>query len=249
MTQLKVKTGPVTLSRSQLNTFTECPRCFWLINRFGVKQPKGYPLALNIAMDQLLKAEFDKFRAAGKPHPILVEHKVDAKLFSDTEKLDEWRNNFRGLRWADPKSGHTLYGAVDDILEFPDHSLAILDYKSSGAREVNIYDSYQLQIDVYTFLLQRLGYRTAPKAYFAFFVAVKDDGFGGRLPFRAELVAVTPQPDRVHQLFKDAVALVQSSQEPESGAECDVCRWDTEAAAVRAEGNPGRAPKGHSETL
>jgi len=42
------------LSRAQLQLFTDCPRCFWLVNRHGVKQPKGYPLALNIAMDQLL---------------------------------------------------------------------------------------------------------------------------------------------------------------------------------------------------
>ena len=238
MLKRKMDLNHLQLSRAQLQLFMDCPRCFWLQNRYGVKPPKGYPLALNIAMDQLLKAEFDEYRTSGKPHPILVENKVEAKLFGDTEKLKEWRNNFRGLRWADPKSGHTLYGAVDDVLEFPDDSLAILDYKSSGAREVTIYDSYQLQMDVYTFLLQRLGYRTAPNAYFAFFVAVKDDGFGGRLPFRAELVAVTPQPDRVHKLFKDAVTVVQSGQEPESGAECDVCRWDTEAAEVRAEGNP-----------
>lgn len=224
------------LSRAQLQLFMDCPRCFWLQNRHGVKQPKGYPLALNIAMDQLLKAEFDGFRAAGTLPPILLEHKITAKLFRDTGKLDEWRNNFRGLRWKDPKSGHTLFGAVDDILEFPDDSLAVLDYKSSGAREAHIYDSYQLQIDVYTFLLQRLGYRTAPKGYFAFYMAVKDDGFHGRLPFRAELVAVTPQPERVYQLFKDAVALVQSDQEPASGAACEACRWGSEAVGVRTKG-------------
>jgi len=236
MVKRKQDLSHLQLSRAQLQLFMDCPRCFWLQNRHGVKQPKGYPLALNIAMDQLLKAEFDEFRAAGKPHPILVEYKVDAKLFSDTQKLDEWRNNFRGLRWKDPKTGHTLFGAVDDILEFPDDSLAVLDYKSSGAKEVSIYDSYQLQMDVYTFLLQRLGYRTAPKAYFAFFVAVKDDGFKGRLPFRAELVEVTPQPEHVYKLFKDAVATAQSDQEPESGTECDVCRWGGEAVEVRAGG-------------
>lgn len=229
MAKRKIDLKHLQLSRAQLQLFTDCPRCFWLVNRHGVKQPKGYPLALNIAMDQLLKAEFDEFRAAGTLHPLLAQNRIDAKLFSDTEKLNEWRNNFRGLRWADAKSGHTLYGAVDDVLEFPDDALAILDYKSSGAKEAHIYDSYQLQIDVYTFLLQRLGYRTAPQAYFAFFMAVKSDGFKGRLPFRAELVAVTPQPERVHKLFKDAVATVQSDQEPASGAACDVCRWDGEA--------------------
>ena len=234
MPKRKLDLDHLQLSRAQLQLFIDCPRCFWLQNRHGVKQPKGYPLALNIAMDQLLKEEFDAYRVAGKSHPLLIERHVNAKLFGDMEKLAEWRNNFRGLRWKDPKTGHTLFGAVDDILEFPDDSLAVLDYKSSGAKEVNIYDSYQLQMDVYTFLLQRLGYRTAPKAYFAFFVAVKDDGFKGRLPFRAELVDVTPQPERVHKLFKDAVATVQADQEPQPGAECDVCRWDTEAAETRA---------------
>ena len=60
--------------------------------------------------------------------------------------------------------------------------------------------------------------------------AMKDDGFKGRLPFRSQLVEITPKPDRVHKLFKDAIAAVQSDQEPESGSECDVCRWDSEAA-------------------
>lgn len=222
----------VTLSRWQLNMFTECPRCFWLQNRHGVKQPKGFPMALNIAMDQLLKAEFDEYRAVGKLHPILAEQGVQAKLFADTERLAEWRNNFRGLRWKDPKTGHTLYGAVDDILEFPDDSLAVVDYKSSGAKEVTVYPSYQLQMDVYTYLLQRLGYRTAPKAYFAFFIAVKDDGFKGRLPFRAQLLGISPEPDRVHDLFKRAVVLAQSDDEPEPGAACDLCRWYGEATPL-----------------
>ena len=157
---------------------------------------------------------------------------MQAKLFADTERLAEWRNNFRGLRWKDPKTGHTLFGAVDDILEFPDDSLAVVDYKSSGAKAVTVYPSYQLQMDVYTYLLQLLGYRTAPKAYFAFFIAVKDDGFKGRLPFRAQLLEIAPEPDRVHDLFKRAVVLAQSDDEPEPGAECDLCRWYGEATPL-----------------
>ncbi len=97
------------------------------------------------------------------------------------------------MRWTDPATGHTLFGAVDDILEFPDQTLAVLDYKSSGANEITIYPSYQLQMDVYTFLLQKMGYRTHPKAYLAFFVAVKDGGFNGHLPFRGEVREVQAQ--------------------------------------------------------
>ena len=230
---------PVVLSRWQLDLFVKCPRCFWLLKRHGVKQPDSYPLALNIAVDGLLKAEFDACRATGdRTHPLLREHGVPARLFGDLERLRVWRNNFQGLRWSDPATGHTLFGAVDDVLEFPDGALAPLDYKASGAKEAKVYPSYQLQLDVYTFLLQCLGYRTAPQAYLAFYMVVKDAGFEGRLPFRGSLVAVNAQPERVLELFQRAVALAMSESAPPAGTECDVCRWFTEAVPRMSAATP-----------
>ena len=222
----------LVISRWQLELWAQCPRCFWLLKRHQIKQPQGYPLALNTAMDGLLKAEFDAYRARGEPHPILTEYHVAARLFPDAETLKVWRNSFQGLRWTDPETRHTLYGAVDDVVEFPDGSLAVLDYKSSGAKEATVYPSYQLQVDVYTYLLRQLGYRTAAKAFLAFFIAVRDDGFAGRLPFRRTLVEVTPQVERVPALFQQAIALAQSEHMPAAGAACDLCRWFAEAGPV-----------------
>ena len=34
------------LSRSKLDLFIECPRCFYLDNRLGVKRPPGFPFNL-----------------------------------------------------------------------------------------------------------------------------------------------------------------------------------------------------------
>jgi hypothetical protein len=232
----------VKLSRWQVDLFCKCARCFWLLKRHGVKQPDSYPLALNTCMDHLLKAEFDQYRAAGRRHPILIENRVEAKLFPDLARLQEWRNTFQGLRWTDPATGHTLFGAVDDILEYPDGSLAVVDYKSSGAAEAHIYDSYQLQMDVYTFLLQRMGYRTAPTAFFAFFIAVRDQGFQGRLPFRAVLLEVTPQPQRVAPLFVKAAATALQDQLPPPGEGCDLCRWSRETVPLVAAPPPAAAP-------
>ena len=224
----------VTLSRTQLNTFSECPRCFWLVNHFGIRQTKSLPFALNNAIDGLLKTEFDVHRTAGTLPAILSPLKGKAKLFADAEKLQTWRNNFRGVRWTDPASGHTLFGAVDDVLEFKDGSLAVVDYKATGSAAPVIYASYQLQMDVYTFLLQQLGFSTAPKSYFAFYLVVKDDGFNGKLPFREQLVEVTPAPERVPALFAQATALALAESQPAKGAECDLCRWYGEAAKASA---------------
>mgnify|MGYP001607696156 CR=1 FL=1 len=224
------------ISRWQLDLCVSCPRCFWLLKRHNIKPPEGYPLALNMAMDTLLKAEFDIYRAKGEPHPILTEHGVPARLFPHLDRLQQWRNTLQGLRWTDPDSGHVLFGAIDDLLEYADGSVAVLDYKSSGARQAVVYPSYQLQLDVYTFLLQQLGYTTAPQAFLAFFLAVKDAGFGGRLPFRGLLVPVTPQPDRVLSLFQQAVELARAASAPMPGSSCDVCRWFGQARPALANG-------------
>ena len=237
MSPARATDGALAISRYQLDMLSKCRRCFWLVKRHGVKLPSQLPMALNLAMDTVLKAEFDVYRAQGALPPILAEKRIAAKLFTDVEKLQEWRNNFRGLRWTDPNTGHTLFGAIDDLLEYPDGSVAVIDYKSSGAREAMVYPSYQLQMDVYTFLLRQLGYATAPRAYLAVFLAVKDGGFGGRLPFRPALLEITPEPDRVPALFRDAIAVAQAAAMPPAGGECDLCRWFDEAGSIR---NTGR---------
>ncbi len=63
---------PFRISRSKIDRFIECPRCFYIDRRLGTDRPPGFPFNLNSAVDALLKAEFDAHRgsdaapAAGK---------------------------------------------------------------------------------------------------------------------------------------------------------------------------------------
>src|SRR3989338_3335863 len=59
------------LSRSKIDLFLECPRCFYLDNRLGVARPPGFPFTLNSAVDRLLKKEFDIHRAGRTAHPLM----------------------------------------------------------------------------------------------------------------------------------------------------------------------------------
>lgn len=54
---------PFKLSRSKIDLFLNCPRCFYLDRRLGVGRPPGSPFALNSAVDVLFKKEFDLHRA------------------------------------------------------------------------------------------------------------------------------------------------------------------------------------------
>jgi len=222
---------PVQLSPNSLNLYLECPCCFWLEKKQGVRRPQPYPYALNIAVDLLLKEEFDDYRKKGELHPLLLAHNIPAKLFPNQELLNQWRSNFSGIRYYDKELDATLFGAVDDILEFEDGKLAPLDYKSTGSATANIYDRFQIQMDVYTYLLEKNGFPTTKKGYLAFYIVNKKNGFGDRLPFRKEIQEIETDPSDIPQLFKEAVAILKRVVPPPHNQECQYGQWFKKASS------------------
>ncbi|MEK7658610.1 MAG: PD-(D/E)XK nuclease family protein [Patescibacteria group bacterium] len=215
----------IQLSPNSLNLFLECPHCFWLDKKMGIKRPPPYPYALNSAVDSLLKEEFDAYRAKNIPHPLLAENNIKARLFSNQKLLNQWRNNFAGIRYFDPQLEATIFGAVDDVLEFEGGKLAPLDYKSTGSRVANIYDRFQLQLDTYTFLLEKNGFQTTRKGYLAFYIVDKEKGFIDRLPFRKEIYEIDTNPADIYEIFKDAVAVLRQQAPRPHSQDCQFSKW------------------------
>lgn len=215
----------IQLSPNSLNLFLECPHCFWLDKNKGIKRPPPYPYALNSSVDALLKEEFDEYRKRKIPHPLFKENGIKAHLFGNQKLLNQWRNNLAGIRYFDEELQATLFGAVDDVLEFDDGKLAPLDYKSTGSSSAKIYDRFQLQLDTYAYLMQKNGYKTAKKGYLAFYVVDKSRGFIDRLPFRKEIVQVETNPQDVYEIFKDAVVVLQQPAPPPHSQDCLFKKW------------------------
>ena len=82
-------TAPFKLSRSKIELFLNCPKCFYLDRRLGVGQPPGFPFALNSAVDTLLKKEFDIHRVQQTTHPLMKAYGLDMVPF-EHEKINEW---------------------------------------------------------------------------------------------------------------------------------------------------------------
>lgn len=216
---------PIQLSPNSLNLFLECQHCFWLDKNLGIKRPPPYPYALNSAVDALLKEEFDTYRAKNLLHPLLQENNINARLFSNQKLLNQWRSNFSGIRYFDPELQATLFGAVDDVLEFDGGKIAPLDYKSTGSSAAKIYDRFQLQLDTYTFLMEKNGYQTPRKGYLAFYIVDKSRGFIDRLPFRKEVMEIDTNPSDIYAIFKDAVNVLKLSTPPPHSSDCQFGRW------------------------
>src|ERR1035437_1862477 len=122
------------LSRSKIDLFLECPRCFYIDNKLGTKRVPGYPFALNSAVDHLLKQEFDTHRAKGEQHPIQNEYGIDA-IPAPHAELDEWRRNFGGVRYLHEPTGMLITGAIDDLWINKKKEYIVVDYKATAGDE------------------------------------------------------------------------------------------------------------------
>jgi hypothetical protein len=215
----------IKLSPNSLDLFLECQACFWLDKKQGIKRPPVYPYSLNLELDALLKEEFDTYRKQGQQPPILENSKLKANLFSNQKLLNQWRNKSVGLRYFDEKLQATLFGVVDDILELDDGRLAPLDYKSTGIKVTKIYDRFQLQLDIYSSLLEKNGFKTNKKAYLAFYIIDKRKGFLDKIPFRKEILEIKTNSSEVYDIFKDAVEILKNDVIPKHSVDCQFYKW------------------------
>ena len=132
----------IQLSPNSLNLYLECPHCFWLDKNLGIKRPPAFPYTLNLAVDDLLKEEFDTYRTKKLPHPIFEDNNIKAHLFGNQKLLNQWRNNLAGIRYFDEQLQATLFGAVDDVLEFDDGKI-FMEFDSSQKKEIeNLLKKY-----------------------------------------------------------------------------------------------------------
>jgi PD-(D/E)XK nuclease superfamily len=222
------------LSRSKVDLFIECPRCLWLDVARGIPRPSGPPFTLNNAVDTLMKAEFDRYRAAAEPHPLFATVGLDAVPFRHAD-LDRWRHNFTGVRWMDGETGWTLFGAVDDLWQAPSGELIVADYKATARSEMpttaGLFPSYRRQMDVYQFLVRRQGFEVNDRGWFVY---TNGDGraaeFGEKLCFRTSMVPYDGNDAWVLDAFRRAVATVGQPAAPPPADKCVYCAYVARAA-------------------
>ncbi|MBU3964631.1 PD-(D/E)XK nuclease family protein [Patescibacteria group bacterium] len=215
----------IKISPNSLNLYFECPFCFWLEKNRGIKRPAPFPYELNLAVDQVLRRDFDKHRAKDRKHPLLEANNIPAKLFSNQKLLNEWRNKSKGLEYYDEKTGAVIFGVLDDVLDFGKGKLAPFDYKSTGSSVPKVYDRFQLQMDVYTFLLEKNGYATPRKGVLVFYTVDKDDSFDDRLPFKKEIHIIDTDPSYILRTFREAIKFLKKPAPLAHSPECEFGRW------------------------
>lgn len=230
--------APYPLSRTKLELFLDCPCCFYLDRRRGLARPEHLGLTLNAAVDVLMKAEFDRYRAAGRPHPLMQAHGINAVPLQHPE-LAAWRNaRTQGVRALHADSQFIVFGGVDDIWVQPNGTLIVVDYKATARRaEVSLEGgwgySYRRQVEVYAWLLQQCGHRVAPTAYFVYANGRADrPRFDDCLTFRTRLLAHPLELDWIEPALRRARACLLAARPPRPRPGCIFCSYAAARSAV-----------------
>ena len=218
------------LSRSKIDLFLNCQRCFYLDNKLGTARPPGFPFNLNSAVDKLLKKEFDIHRAAEKAHPLMAEYGIDAVPLQHP-KMDIWRDNFKGVEHIHEPTGFTVSGAVDDIWVNPKGELHVVDYKATSKDgEVTLDAEWQIgykrQMEVYQWLLRHNDFTVSNTGYFVYVNGRTDlEAFDGKLEFDVKIIPYTGSDAWVEQTLLDIKACLESPTVPAQGEDCDYCSY------------------------
>lgn len=225
---------PFKLSRSKIDLFVECPKCFYLDRRLGVSRPQGFPFNLNSAVDLLLKKEFDKHRLDQSAHKYMLDNDIKAIPFSHSE-MDVWRENFVGAQVSDEVNNFLITGAIDDLWIYTDgedkDKIIIVDYKATSKdTDVDLdsewQDGYKRQMEIYQWIFRKLGFQVAETGYFVYANGMRDrDGFNDKLEFKIKVIPYKGKTEWIEGVLGNIKKCLDDDRIPKEKDTCDYCKY------------------------
>ena len=215
------------LSRSKVDLFIECPLCFWLDQRSKVKRPSGPPFSLNVAVDHLLKNEFDASR--GKDVPERLAREGLSFVPTEHSQLSRWRENFKGVTRI--YRGIEFFGAIDDLWHDMFGVHYVVDYKAtSKADEVSLDADWQIaykrQVEFYQWLLRGNALEVSNQAWFVYANGIKGDGsFDDQLAFKTKLISYDGDASWIEPTLDSLIECLASESPPPHTTDCPYCQY------------------------
>ena len=232
----KKSNSPFKISRSKFFNFLSCKKCFYLDRVKGLKEPSMPGWALNIAVDELLKKEFDIYRKDQKPHPIMTKHNLNYVPYQHKD-LDIWRNSLKGgISYLDEKTNLIIHGGIDDLwFDLKEKKLIVVDYKAqSSTYPVTVSSylnsewhlSYKLQMDIYVHILRKMNFKVSDLSYFYVCNGEKtNDKFENKIDFKSTLIPYRVDTSWIEGKIVEMKEVLNLDTPPEAERTCEKCAY------------------------
>ncbi len=223
-----MKMKKIFLSPSTINLHEECPRCFYLHMKYEIKRPRGPMPSITIGMDSVLKRYFEYYRQIGELPPVL-KNDMEGRLIK----------SLKPTYFYDMKKGYCLMGKLDDCLVCADGSHSPLDHKTRANPTDSIHPTYQLQMELYTILLNGNGLLTNNRAYLIYYCPQKmvPESDEQKIDFIIDIKKVDIDIKHAQQAIERAIACLEEDTVPPVSEKCEYCLW------LQTAYHPGKSDK------
>jgi len=175
--------------------------------------------SIPIKMDSIIKHYFNKYREQGELPPI-IKGQITGKLAVDMPKTLTYKED----------NGITIWGRPDEYFELKDKSIVAFDHKTKSKAPETVHSSYQLQLDVYSYLLKALGYKTTNKAYLAFYYPDDCDLHNG-MCIHCKVIEVQTNLSNTKELVNKAYKVLNEPM-PQHSDNCGYGKWSEETLKI-----------------
>ena len=227
---IKNNLDPYPLSRTKVDLFNDCRKCFYNDIVHGIKRPLGPPLVINNAIDQVLKKEIETFRVEQRKHPLLAKLNEDF-VPAMHDKLNDWKNSFKGIRYVHKECNLELFGSLDDLwFNRKNKSYSVVSYKYTSKKETlteeHIPHSYWKQLSFYNYLLKKNNINVSNKNYIVYVNGIKNtDKFENKLNFEIKIFNSKANLDWIDEAVTKIYKILQSDNHPAPSQYCKYCQY------------------------
>ena len=235
---------PFIISRSKFSNFIDCPRCFYLDRVKGLKEPSMPGWALNSAVDDLLKKEFDKHRKEKSPHPIMKQYGLNFIPY-DHPDIDKWRQSLSsGISYLDKETNLIIKGGIDDVwYDLDKEELVVVDYKAQSNKipveteaylEGKYHHGYKRQMDIYVHILRNMDFKVSNTTYFMVCNGEKTNAFfKNRIDFKTVLVPYNSDTSWIPSKIKEMKKTIDKKEIPDYNIECESCVYLASSSTLK----------------
>lgn len=230
---------PIKLSRSSVDLFLDCQKCFYLKIKHRLPRPNSPKVSLNLKVDELLKKEFDTFRSNQSQHPIMQTISGEVFPYSHPD-LEKWRHNFTGIQYKHKNLNFLLYGSVDDLwFSRKTNQVIVVDYKATSSQyppsKLRL-NQYSQQLGFYNWLLKKNNIPTHDTNYILLANAhTPSTSFDNTLRFNSTLIPIPNSIDWIEPVLTDINNCLSELNPPNSNPDCKFCKYTNSVKNLTAQ--------------
>ena len=221
---------PFKLSRTKVDLFFECRRCFFLDQKLGIKRPHGTPLVLSNRIVDDFKKELNICRVEKNIHSKVKE--LNKNLIPiNHNKLEEWKSSFKGASFLDDSTNLLIFGIIDDIWldRSTNKNHCVIIKSNSKKKEMsyeNIWSGYWRQLSLYSYLLSKNLLQMSSTGILVFInTPTSIDQMENRKNFNLNIFEKILDFDWIEPTIKEISKTLNKEIPPESSKKCKYCNY------------------------